>query len=96
MLVEYLPTSEEAEVWKKAHEDDRERNFLPHKYASAQLSFLSILSHCSITSRYGCLRHVPAYETFLQERFQRCLDLYLCPRAQRVRVRIGDNFDSRR
>ncbi|KAJ1927395.1 Ribosome biogenesis protein erb1 [Tieghemiomyces parasiticus] len=32
---------------------------------------------------YGCLRRVPAYGQFIRERFQRCLDLYLCPRASK-------------
>eukprot|EP00730_Choanoeca_flexa_P014135 TRINITY_DN6067_c0_g1_i2.p1 TRINITY_DN6067_c0_g1~~TRINITY_DN6067_c0_g1_i2.p1 ORF type:complete len:798 (+),score=185.90 TRINITY_DN6067_c0_g1_i2:19-2412(+) len=68
---EYLPTPEESETWKKAHEEDRERNFLPNKYS--------------------CLRLVPGYERFVQERFQRCLDLYLCPRAQRVRMNVDPN-----
>lgn len=38
-------------------------------------------------TRFDSLRHVPAYDRFVQERFHRCLDLYLCPRARRVRVR---------
>ena len=38
--------------------------------------------HC----RYKSLRHVPAYERFIQERFQRCLDLYLAPRVRKNRV----------
>lgn len=28
---EYLPTKEEAEEWKTAHPEDRERDFLPQK-----------------------------------------------------------------
>ena len=38
--------------------------------------------------RYESLRRVPAYDRFLQERFERCLDLYLCPRMIRKRVSI--------
>jgi len=34
---------------------------------------------------FDCLRHVPAYGHFVHERFERCLDLYLCPRVQRQR-----------
>ncbi|KAJ1897709.1 Ribosome biogenesis protein erb1, partial [Coemansia sp. IMI 209127] len=30
---------------------------------------------------FGSLRMVPGYSQFIQERFQRCLDLYLAPRA---------------
>lgn len=29
---------------------------------------------------FDCLRHVPLYGDFIKERFERCLDLYLCPR----------------
>lgn len=37
---------------------------------------------------YDCLRRVPAYEHFIKERFERCLDLYLCPRTRRKRLII--------
>ena len=36
--------------------------------------------------KHDALRHVPAYDRFINERFERCLDLYLCPRAIRKRV----------
>jgi ribosome biogenesis protein ERB1 len=36
--------------------------------------------------KYDQLRTVPGYQNFIQERFSRCLDLYLCPRAMRKRV----------
>ena len=36
--------------------------------------------------RYNALRLVPAYDRFVQERFERCLDLYLAPRVRRNRV----------
>eukprot|EP00834_Sanchytrium_tribonematis_P002106 NODE_59_length_28102_cov_0.971110.p3 type:complete len:685 gc:universal NODE_59_length_28102_cov_0.971110:23524-21470(-) len=39
-----------------------------------------------LPQKYSCLRHVPAYENFLKERFYRCLDLYLCPRVKRDRI----------
>lgn len=38
--------------------------------------------------RYKSLRHVPAYDRFIKERFQRCLDLYLAPRVRKNRVRM--------
>lgn len=31
---------------------------------------------------------VPAYASFIKERFERCLDLYLCPRTRRKRLII--------
>jgi ribosome biogenesis protein ERB1 len=37
---------------------------------------------------FHSLRLVPAYEDFIKERFERCLDLYLCPRARRRRVQV--------
>lgn len=37
---------------------------------------------------YSSLRHVPGYPYAMQERFSRCLDLYLCPRAKKSRLNI--------
>ena len=39
-----------------------------------------------IPQKYSCLRHVPSYARFINERFERCLDLYLCPRQRKMRV----------
>jgi ribosome biogenesis protein ERB1 len=39
---------------------------------------------------FDALRRVPAYDSFIKERFERCLDLYLCPRTRRKRI-IIDN-----
>ncbi|KAI0982817.1 hypothetical protein GJ496_003037 [Pomphorhynchus laevis] len=36
----------------------------------------------------SCLRHVPAYENFTRERFERLLDLYLCPRTVNMKARF--------
>ena len=36
--------------------------------------------------RFLSLRSVPAYESAVKESFDRCLDLYLCPRARKKRV----------
>jgi ribosome biogenesis protein ERB1 len=33
-----------------------------------------------IPQKYAALRKVPAWPAFIQERFERCLDLYLAPR----------------
>ncbi|XP_047698461.1 ribosome biogenesis protein BOP1 isoform X2 [Prionailurus viverrinus] len=38
--------------------------------------------------RFPSLRAVPAYGRFIQERFERCLDLYLCPRQRKMRVNV--------
>lgn len=39
-----------------------------------------------LPTAHASLRHVPAYERFTRERFLRCLDLYLAPRAIKMRV----------
>ncbi|XP_014218575.1 ribosome biogenesis protein BOP1 homolog [Copidosoma floridanum] len=41
-----------------------------------------------IPQKYDSLRQVPAYPNYIKERFQRCLDLYLCPRAIKMRLTI--------
>ncbi|KAL1879927.1 hypothetical protein VTK73DRAFT_6623 [Phialemonium thermophilum] len=38
--------------------------------------------------RYDALRKVPAYDMFVKERFERCLDLYLAPRVRKNRLNI--------
>lgn len=42
-----------------------------------------------LPTRHASLREVPAYERFTRERFLRCLDLYLAPRAIKMRLTIG-------
>lgn len=68
---EYLPTDEERKQWEETDREDRERDFLPQKYAA--------------------LRLVPAFDQFIQQRFQRQLDLYLAPRIQRAKLQIDPN-----
>ncbi|KAJ3298725.1 Ribosome biogenesis protein 1 [Borealophlyctis nickersoniae] len=41
-----------------------------------------------IPKKYPNLRSVPGYDRFIQERFDRCLDLYLCPRMVKKKVNI--------
>lgn len=45
-----------------------------------------------IPKLYDALRKVPAYERYINERFERCLDLYLCPRSQIKRMDISGTF----
>ncbi|RMX59208.1 hypothetical protein pdam_00007730 [Pocillopora damicornis] len=42
-----------------------------------------------LPKKYSSLRLVPAYNKFIQERFERCLDLYLCPRQRKMRVQVN-------
>jgi ribosome biogenesis protein ERB1 len=41
-----------------------------------------------VPRKYNALRQVPAYQEFVQERFDRCLDLYLAPRMLRRRPKL--------
>ncbi|XP_030387597.1 ribosome biogenesis protein BOP1 homolog [Scaptodrosophila lebanonensis] len=42
--------------------------------------------------KFKSLREVPAYSRYMRERFLRCLDLYLCPRAKRVKLNIDAEY----
>eukprot|EP00929_Paragymnodinium_shiwhaense_P050506 TRINITY_DN2541_c0_g1_i1.p1 TRINITY_DN2541_c0_g1~~TRINITY_DN2541_c0_g1_i1.p1 ORF type:complete len:740 (-),score=206.06 TRINITY_DN2541_c0_g1_i1:189-2408(-) len=44
------------------------------------------LSH--LPQKFDALRRVPAYKEFITERFKRCLDLYLVPRALKQRMNV--------
>lgn len=50
---------------------------MPHK---RKLHFLP--------QKFKSLRQVPYYDRYIRERFLRCLDLYLCPRAKRTKVTV--------
>ncbi len=39
-------------------------------------------------AKHDALRKVPAYGNFVKERFERCLDLYLAPRARKMRLTV--------
>lgn len=41
-----------------------------------------------VPQKYESLRKVPAYSRYIKERFLRCLDLYLCPRAIKMKLNI--------
>jgi len=41
-----------------------------------------------VPKQFSSLLSVPAYGRFARERFVRCLDLYLCPRAKKMRLTI--------
>ncbi|KAL3515696.1 hypothetical protein ACH5RR_022598 [Cinchona calisaya] len=41
-----------------------------------------------IPKRFTSMRSVPAYNKAVRETFDRCLDLYLCPRTQKKRINI--------
>ncbi|KAL5467099.1 hypothetical protein EMCRGX_G031281 [Ephydatia muelleri] len=41
-----------------------------------------------LPKKYDSLLHVPAYANYVRERFERCLDLYMCPRQRKMRVKV--------
>lgn len=41
-----------------------------------------------LPKKHDCLRHVAGYKNFVKESFERCLDLYLCPRKVKMRLNI--------
>ncbi|KAK8869603.1 ribosome biogenesis protein ERB1 [Kwoniella newhampshirensis] len=41
-----------------------------------------------LPAKYDALRLVPGYKNLVQEKFERCLDLYLAPRTRRVKLNI--------
>ena len=41
-----------------------------------------------VPKKHDCLRRVAGYDNFVRERFERCLDLYLCPRKLKRRLNI--------
>ncbi|KAI9341276.1 NUC169 domain-containing protein [Zopfochytrium polystomum] len=41
-----------------------------------------------LPKKYDTFRSIPMYDRLLQERFARCLDLYMCPRSIKQRVRM--------
>ncbi|KAL2271138.1 hypothetical protein VTJ83DRAFT_509 [Remersonia thermophila] len=44
-----------------------------------------------LPTKYDALRKVPAWGSFVKERFERCMDLYLAPRVRKNRLNIDPN-----
>ena len=61
----------------------------PEEAANWESSHEEDRSRDYLPQKFQCFRHIPSYEKFMQERFSRCLDLYLCPRALRKRAMIN-------
>lgn len=43
-----------------------------------------------IPKKFEALRKVPLYQDLVREHFERCLDLYMCPRMTRKKTQIAD------
>ncbi|KAJ3223249.1 Ribosome biogenesis protein 1 [Clydaea vesicula] len=41
-----------------------------------------------VPKKYDSLRRVPGFERFIEDRFDRCLDLYLCPRTIKKKINV--------
>lgn len=65
------------DLWRLIFKITRTSNFTSDDIMASYIS-----SFCSFPS----LRQVPAYPNYIKEIFERCLDLYLCPRQKKDRV----------
>lgn len=45
-----------------------------------------------IPKKYTSLRLVPSYDGFIKDQFNRCLDMYLCPRERKLKVFVFAGF----
>ncbi|XP_046911786.1 ribosome biogenesis protein bop1-B [Dermatophagoides farinae] len=61
--------------------DEEEKEWLEQDPEDRKINF--------IPRSYSSLRKVPAYPDFIKERFERSLDLYLCPRVRKNRIRVN-------
>jgi ribosome biogenesis protein ERB1 len=43
-----------------------------------------------LPQKFDSLRKVPLYQDLIREHFERCLDLYMCPRMMRKKVNVQD------
>lgn len=43
-----------------------------------------------VPQKFDSLRKVPLFENLIKEHFERCLDLYMCPRLFRKKVNVSD------
>ena len=72
---EYLFTAEEEEAWRQRQAKiDPDVPFNPQDF---------------LPQKYAAMRLVPAFANAVKERFSRCLDLYLCPRAIKNRIQMN-------
>ena len=43
-----------------------------------------------LPQKFDALRKVPIYQNLIREHFERCLDLYLCPRVLKKKINVTD------
>ena len=62
---------------------------VPFQLLPWHLTLLLKCKHLNLLQKYSCLRHVPAYPQLINEKFDRCLDLYLCPRKMKMKLNMN-------
>jgi ribosome biogenesis protein ERB1 len=64
--------------------------YLPDEQEKAQFEALDKedRKYDFLPQKYSALRLVPGYKNLVQEKFERCLDLYLAPRTRKVKLNI--------
>ena len=60
--------------------EDEKRAMLEEEREYREMNF--------IPQKFSNLRSVPAYGNLMQERFERCLDLYMCPRQKKLKIKV--------
>ena len=87
VFIRYLFTEKEKKEWARATAEGHKRKlpFIPQKFASLRQV---CAAPADIHNFISCYHQVPAWDSFIRERFERCLDLYLAPRARKLRLTI--------
>mmetsp|Transcript_6843 Transcript_6843/g.18604 ORF Transcript_6843/g.18604 Transcript_6843/m.18604 type:complete len:486 (+) Transcript_6843:232-1689(+) len=80
----YLP----AQKAKKPNHVDSYNPPFEYQVGDEGASEMNGRDHNATHATYTALRRVPSYSPFVVERFQRCLDLYLCPRMVKHRLDV--------
>ena len=80
---EYLAKNKQDEEAEDvdADSDAEEEDELPKEHRKLRLA----------VRKYDSLRLVPAYRNIVKDRFERCLDLYLCPRVRKSRINVASD-----
>lgn len=81
---EYLFTEEEQQKWVEWNSSVRDKTvnyrWEEDEPEDRRISF--------VPKKYDSLRRVPAWDKMVQDRYDRCLDLYLAPRQMKMKVHL--------
>lgn len=81
-----VPLPDNNESYNPASEyliTDEERAALKQQAKKGKRSYIK-----TFTRKYDSLQSLPSYKRFINDRFRRCLDLYLCPRKRILKPNI--------